>query len=41
MRRATLVVRLHRMERAGKLISRTHGHYVLSDDENDRRRSIR
>jgi hypothetical protein len=39
IKRATLVVRLHRMLRAGKLMSRTHGHYVLSEAEHDRRKS--
>ena len=39
IKRATLVVRLHRLVQAGKLASRTHGHYVLSDAEYDRRRS--
>jgi hypothetical protein len=31
------VVRLHRMVQAGKLTSRTHGHYVLSEAEHNRR----
>jgi hypothetical protein len=39
MKRATLVVRLHRMVQAGKLTSPTHAHYVLSDAEKSRRRS--
>jgi hypothetical protein len=37
IKRATLVVRLHRMVQAGKLSSRTHGHYVLSEAEHNRR----
>ena len=37
IKRATLVVRLHRMVQAGKLTSRTHGHYVLSEAEHNRR----
>lgn len=37
IKRATLVVRLHRMVQAGKLTSRTHGHYVLSEAEHSRR----
>src|SRR6201994_561717 len=37
IKRATLVVRLHRMVQAGKLTSRTHGHYVLSEAEYNRR----
>ncbi len=39
IKRATLVVRLHRMEHAGKLMSRAHGHYVLSEAEHGRRQS--
>ncbi len=39
IKRATLVVRLHRMLQAGKLTSRTHGHYVLSEAEHSRRHS--
>ena len=39
IKRATLVVRLHRMVQAGKLTSRTHGHYVLSEAEHSRRHS--
>jgi hypothetical protein len=39
IKRATLVVRLHRMVQAGKLTSRTHGHYVLSEAEHSRRQS--
>jgi len=39
IKRATLVVRLHRMVHAGKLTSRTHGHYVLSEAEHSRRQS--
>src|SRR5262245_54959896 len=39
IRRQTLVVRLHRMERAGKLASLAHGHYALSEAERVRRRS--
>jgi hypothetical protein len=39
IKRATLVVRLHRMVQAGKLTSRTHGHYVLSEAEHSRRSS--
>jgi hypothetical protein len=38
IRRQTLVVRLHRMERAGKLASLAHGHYALSEAERGRRR---
>jgi hypothetical protein len=37
IKRATLVVRLHRLVQAGKLTSRTHGHYVLSEAEHNRR----
>jgi hypothetical protein len=37
IKRATLVVRLHRMVQAGKLSSRTHGHYALSESEHNRR----
>ena len=36
---ATLVVRLHRLVQAGKLATRTHGHYVLSEAEHNRRQS--
>ena len=39
IKRATLVVRLHRMLQAGKLTSRTHGHYVLSEAEHNRRQT--
>src|SRR5580698_6485249 len=39
IKRATLVVRLHRMLPAGKLTSRNHGHYVLSEAEHNRRQS--
>lgn len=39
MKRQTLVVRLHRMEHAGKLAAIAHGHYGLSDGERSRRRS--
>jgi hypothetical protein len=39
IRRQTLVVRLHRMVRAGKLSSLAHGHYVLSEAERSRRRA--
>jgi len=39
IKRPTLVVRLHRLVQAGKLTSRTHGHYVLSEAEHDRRKS--
>jgi hypothetical protein len=39
IRRQTLVVRLHRMVRAGKLSSLAHGHYVLSESERSRRRA--
>jgi DNA-binding transcriptional regulator PaaX len=39
MKRPTLVVRLHRLVRAGKLASRAHGHYALSEDEYGRRRA--
>jgi len=39
IKRATLVVRLHRMLQAGKLTSRTHGHYVLSEAEHNRHQS--
>src|SRR5260370_27677320 len=41
IKRATLVVRLHRMLQAGKLTSRTHGHYVLSEAEHKRRPTTR
>jgi hypothetical protein len=37
MKRPTLVVRLHRLVRAGKLASRAHGHYALSENEYGRR----
>jgi hypothetical protein len=39
IKRATLVVRLHRLVQAGKLATRTHGHYVLSEAEHNRRQS--
>ena len=39
IKRATLVVRLHRLVQSGKLNSRTHGHYVLSEAEHNRRQS--
>ncbi len=39
LKRQTLVVRLHRMVRAGKLASRAHGHYALSEAEHTRRRA--
>lgn len=39
IKRQTLVVRLHRMVRAGKLSPLTHGHYVLSEAERTRRRA--
>jgi hypothetical protein len=39
MKRRTLVVRLHRMVHAGKLASRAHGHYALSEAERVRRRA--
>jgi hypothetical protein len=39
IRRQTLVVRLHRMVRAGKISSLSHGHYVLSEAERGRRRA--
>jgi hypothetical protein len=39
IKRQTLVVRLHRMVAAGKLASRAHGHYILSEAEHGRRRS--
>jgi hypothetical protein len=39
IKRATLVVRLHRMVQAGRLTSRTHGHYVLSEAEHNRRQA--
>jgi DNA-binding transcriptional regulator PaaX len=38
IKRQTLVVRLHRMVQAGKLASRAHGHYTLSEGEDGRRR---
>lgn len=37
IKRATLVVRLHRLVNVGKLQSRTHGHYALSEVERERR----
>jgi hypothetical protein len=39
IKRQTLVVRLHRMVRAGKLSSLAHGHYILSEAERGRRRA--
>jgi hypothetical protein len=39
IKRQTLVVRLHRMVQAGKLATRAHGHYALSEAEHGRRRS--
>jgi hypothetical protein len=39
IKRQTLVVRLHRMVRAGKLSPLAHGHYVLSEAERSRRRA--
>jgi hypothetical protein len=39
MKRRTLVVRLHRMVHAGKLASRAHGNYALSEAERTRRRA--
>ena len=39
IKRQTLVVRLHRMVQAGKLASRAHGHYALSEAEHGRRRA--
>lgn len=39
IKRQTLVVRLHRMEHAGKLAAIAHGHYALSEAERGRRRS--
>jgi hypothetical protein len=39
IKRRTLVVRLHRMVHAGKLASRSHGHYALSEAERTRRRA--
>lgn len=39
IRRQTLVVRLHRMVRADKLVARAHGHYILSESQN-RMRSV-
>jgi hypothetical protein len=39
MKRQTLVVRLHRMEHAGKLATIARGHYGLSEVELVRRRS--
>jgi hypothetical protein len=39
MKRQTLVVRLHRMEHAGKLATIAHGHYGLSEGERVRRRA--
>jgi hypothetical protein len=40
IKRQTLVVRLHRMVQAGKLSSRAHGHYALSEAEHGRRRAM-
>jgi hypothetical protein len=37
LKRTALVVRLRRLVQAGKLTSRTHGHYVLSEAEHSRR----
>ncbi len=39
IKRKTLVVRLHRMVRAGKLSAQAHGHYSLSEAERTRRRA--
>jgi hypothetical protein len=39
IKRQTLVVRLHRMVQSGKLASRAHGHYALSEAEHGRRRA--
>jgi hypothetical protein len=39
IKRQTLVVRLHRMVRAGKLSPLAHGHYILSEAERGRRRA--
>jgi hypothetical protein len=39
IKRQTLVVRLHRMVQSGKLTSRAHGHYILSEAEHGRRRA--
>lgn len=39
IKRQTLVVRLHRMVRAGKLSPLSHGHYILSEAERGRRRA--
>jgi hypothetical protein len=39
IKRQTLVVRLHRLVQAGKLTTRAHGHYILSEAEHGRRRS--
>jgi hypothetical protein len=39
IKRQTLVVRLHRMVRAGKLVSLAHGHYAMTDSERARRHS--
>jgi len=39
IKRQTLVVRLHRMEHAGKLATIAHGHYGLSEGERVRRRA--
>jgi hypothetical protein len=39
IKRQTLVVRLHRMVRAGKISPLAHGHYVLSEAERGRRRA--
>src|SRR5260370_27206177 len=39
IKRAALVVRLHRMVQAGKATSRTHRHYGLSEAAHNRRQS--
>jgi hypothetical protein len=39
IKRQTLVVRLHRMVQAGKLSSRAHGQYALSEAEHGHRRA--
>jgi hypothetical protein len=39
IKRQTLVVRLHRMVRAGKISPLAHGHYILSEAERGRRRA--
>ena len=39
IKRQTLVVRLHRMVRAGKLSPLAHGHYIMSEAERGRRRA--